>query len=847
MPKRAVLVDISSDSKKFVAGTKRAEQAAKSLNDRIEETGKAIALAYVAWKVVDFGASAVKAATDDAAAQVVLRKAIEGATGSRDVDMRSIEDWISSVQNASGVLDDELRPALATLVGATKNVGEAQKLMAIAMDTARAKGVPLETVATALAKAYAGNTTALVKLVPGIKQAGEKTLQFADAKERLNEMFTGTAAAWADTDAGKMARLNAQWSDMQETIGTALVPALSKVAAVVSDVFGWFNSLDSGTQDLIVTIGLVAAGIYVAVSAFTAMRAAVTALGLSTPMLAGFTAAAGAVIAVVSLFGDEEDEVDQLARDLNDTLHAGAGAFDANKVAALGAAEAVREYGGAATAEMDASLRKTFLESDNLRKGLLALGLQVDDVTRANHGDADAQARVIAARRKAVASGQIQVKATGGLIVSQEDLTAATEQWILTGTRARIVGDGALAMWSDSESQIFATTNEMTKQNQAWAENVDLAKEQALLGDRQAAAWLKATGHLDDLTAAQRASVEATLGSNKAVTSAAAAWRKLTGWAGSASKALATAWDATAVVADSAIQISETGDAYATAAGKADLFREAINKIVAPAIELEETGRQLRDNAASLTQALIDNGDTLDINTEKGRANREELQKSAQGILDHAAAMVRSGASTEEATAFVLWQTQALAGQWGATKDANAAAADYLTTLGLTPAQVETAIRLAGDQQAKAQIEDVKSKLGEIPRSVASSIQADIDNGSYATALAKLNALARTRTVLFNVRTVDSATRGGDGGRDYRAAGGPVRAGEAYVVGEHQRELFVPNVAGRILPRVPSHLDGDTGGQFTFNNYGPINGVKDLEATLAGWWRRQQAQRRFAS
>ena len=375
MPKRAVLVDISSDSKKFVAGTKRAEQAAKSLHDRIEETGKAIALAYVAKKVVDFGASAVKAATDDAAAQVVLRKAIEGATGSRDIDMRSIEDWISRVQNASGVLDDELRPALATLVGATKNVGEAQKLMAIAMDTARAKGVPLETVATALAKAYAGNTTALVKLVPGIKQAGEKTLQFADAKERLNEMFTGTAAAWADTDAGKMARLNAQWSDMQETIGTALVPALSKVASVVSDVFGWFNSLDSGTQDLIVTIGLVAAGIYVAVSAFTAMRAVVTALGLSTPMLAGFTAAVGAVIAVVSLFGDEENEVDQLARDLNDTLHAGAGAFDANKVAALGAAEAVREYGGAATAEMDASLRKTFLESDNLRKGLLALGL----------------------------------------------------------------------------------------------------------------------------------------------------------------------------------------------------------------------------------------------------------------------------------------------------------------------------------------------------------------------------------------------------------------------------------------------------------------------------------------
>lgn len=38
----------------------------------------------------------------------------------------------------------------------------------------------------------------------------------------------------------------------------------------------------------------------------------------------------------------------------------------------------------------------------------------------------------------------------------------------------------------------------------------------------------------------------------------------------------------------------------------------------------------------------------------------------------------------------------------------------------------------------------------------------------------------------------------------YRAAGGPVTAGRAYVVGEHRPELFVPNTSGTILPSVPS-------------------------------------------
>jgi len=62
---------------------------------------------------------------------------------------------------------------------------------------------------------------------------------------------------------------------------------------------------------------------------------------------------------------------------------------------------------------------------------------------------------------------------------------------------------------------------------------------------------------------------------------------------------------------------------------------------------------------------------------------------------------------------------------------------------------------------------------------------------------------------------VSPAPTGGGGGG--RASGGPVQAGQAYTVGEHGRELFVPQTAGRILsvPQTKAAMSG--GGQVVVN------------------------------
>ena len=67
---------------------------------------------------------AAKAAMEDAAAQEHLAGVLERTTGATDAQIAATEDWISKTALATGVADDELRPALEKIATATGDVSE---------------------------------------------------------------------------------------------------------------------------------------------------------------------------------------------------------------------------------------------------------------------------------------------------------------------------------------------------------------------------------------------------------------------------------------------------------------------------------------------------------------------------------------------------------------------------------------------------------------------------------------------------------------------------------------------------------------------------------------------------
>jgi hypothetical protein len=182
-------------------------------------------------------------------------------------------------------------------------------------------------------------------------------------------------------------------------------------------------------------------------------------------------------------------------------------------------------------------------------------------------------------------------------------------------------------------------------------------------------------------------------------------------------------------------------------------LNDAFDDIIGRSMDLDEAQQRLYENAQALTEAIDENGATLDINTEAGRKNRDQIRENVTAILDNAAALVRSGKSNQEAAIAVELQRQALVDQMIQAGFTREQVEDYLTTLGLTPENVTTAIETANVEASKARVDEMIAKLGEIPETEATEIQALIDAGLYAEAERQLNALARSRSVFFNPST----------------------------------------------------------------------------------------------
>ena len=121
---------------------------------------------YSATKLAQFGKSSVKAFLADDKAAKSLGKTLDN-TGNSFAKV-GVEKFIQSLQRQTGVLDDQLRPAFQQLLVATGSVTKAQEGLSVALDVAAGTSSDVESVTKAISKAYAGNTTALTKLIPAL-------------------------------------------------------------------------------------------------------------------------------------------------------------------------------------------------------------------------------------------------------------------------------------------------------------------------------------------------------------------------------------------------------------------------------------------------------------------------------------------------------------------------------------------------------------------------------------------------------------------------------------------------------------------------------------------------------
>jgi hypothetical protein len=134
-----------------------------------------------------------------------------------------MEQFVDVTQRATGIADDELRPALATLTRATGDLTQAQELLQLGLDISAGSGKSLEGISLALAKATNGNLGAFTKLGIPLDENIIKTKDFAAAQEVLAKQFGGASTVAANTFSGQMSRLRIVIGEAVESIGYAIL------------------------------------------------------------------------------------------------------------------------------------------------------------------------------------------------------------------------------------------------------------------------------------------------------------------------------------------------------------------------------------------------------------------------------------------------------------------------------------------------------------------------------------------------------------------------------------------------------------------------------------------------
>ena len=213
---------ISADTR----GVKKAEKSLKTLIKETKSFGltSKLSVGAAAVALTAYTKKSISAALADEKAQKSLTQTLKNL--GLAYNTIGVTNYIDSLQRATGVSEDELRPAFQKLVLVLGDVGKAQSALGLAMDISAGTGKDLSAVSMALAKGYSGQTTALSRLGAGLDKALLKSGDMEAITAQLSKLFAGQALTAAKTYSGQMAILTVSAKEASETIGFALINSL---------------------------------------------------------------------------------------------------------------------------------------------------------------------------------------------------------------------------------------------------------------------------------------------------------------------------------------------------------------------------------------------------------------------------------------------------------------------------------------------------------------------------------------------------------------------------------------------------------------------------------------------
>lgn len=249
---KSVVVAILADTKKFVSEVDGAAKKADGFGGVLAGLGKAaaIGLAAAGTAVTGFVALSIKAAAEQQKVIAQTDAVVASTGGAADRTADQITKLAGSMSLLSGVDDEVIQSGANVLLTFTRIQGaNFDRAIGAALDLSVAMGTDLNSASLLVGKALndpirgmSALSRAGVQLTEEQRTLIEQMVEVGDVAgaqgillEELSTQFGGSAEAFGRTFAGSIGRVRSLFEDVQQSIGTALLPLLTVVLARVAD------------------------------------------------------------------------------------------------------------------------------------------------------------------------------------------------------------------------------------------------------------------------------------------------------------------------------------------------------------------------------------------------------------------------------------------------------------------------------------------------------------------------------------------------------------------------------------------------------------------------------------
>lgn len=212
-------------------GLKQADSALKTLGKGFKKLGltSKLSVAAAVSGITLLSKKSLAAAIAQEKANKSLQQTLKNI--GQEKATKDVLAFTDALQRSSGVSEDKLQPALQKLLNVTENVGAAQEILKRALDISAGSGNSLESVVSALSKAYSGSTGALGKLNLGLDKTLLASGDLNGIMAELQQKFGGQTQVAAATLSGQLDKLKISAAEATEEFGKKLVVAISQFNA----------------------------------------------------------------------------------------------------------------------------------------------------------------------------------------------------------------------------------------------------------------------------------------------------------------------------------------------------------------------------------------------------------------------------------------------------------------------------------------------------------------------------------------------------------------------------------------------------------------------------------------